>query len=472
MRFSPVHALPFLLALAGCSAGPDYAPPSLPSQNGAFLRAAEADTAAPEARWWEALGDPVLDGLIEQGLADAPAIAVAQARLRQARAGLSASRAALLPALSASAMYVYADLPDDAFGTGAGNNEFYSLGFDAQWELDLWGGKRRSIERARAGEGQALAGLADARVSLSAEIARTYTQLRAREANGSLLDQRHDVESTLVGFARKRLESGAGTRQELSAALQRMEQTEAEQAAVRSEIAALRDTLAVLTGRQPGSLDTLAPAAIPLPPESVAVGDPAAMLARRPDIIAAERRLAGATAGIGVEKSRRFPSISLFGIIGIGGTSLDDLSDGDQAASLALPRLSWRFLDFGQTAAAVRGAKAQRDMALAEYQASVLGALQDAEASLSRFGASRIAFARAVQSARHAEEAAGLDEMRARAGTAAQAEALQSRQQAINAQLAQASRRAGLTLSYIALAKSLGLGWQSAAGGPDAQADQ
>ena len=461
MKLSPRLVLPALLALAGCAVGPDYAPPSLPAHDGQFLRSGDADAAAPAARWWEGLGDPVLDGLVEQGLGDAPAIAIAEARLRQARAGLSASRAALLPVFSTSATYVYADLPDDAFGTQSGNNEFYSLGFDAQWEVDLWGGQRRAVERARAGAEQAQARLADARVSLSAEIARTYTILRAREASHDLLDQRHEAEASLVGIARKRFEGGAGTRQELARALQQMEQTEAERAAVASEVSALRDTLAVLTGRPPGTLDTLEPAAIPLPPESVSVGDPAAMLARRPDIMAAERGLAAATAGIGVEKSRRFPSISLFGIIGIGGTSIDDVFDSDQAATLALPRLTWRFLDFGRTAAAVRGAKAQRDAALAEYQASVLGALQDAEASLSRFGASRIAFARANQSAGRADEVARLEDMRAEAGTAAPAEALQSRRQAINAQLAKANERAGLTLSYIAVAKSLGLGWQS-----------
>ncbi|MCB2059529.1 MAG: efflux transporter outer membrane subunit [Novosphingobium sp.] len=456
-------ALTVPLALAACKAGPDYAPPELPATGDAFLRAGAADAAAPAARWWEEFGDPLLTDLVDKGLQGAPGIAEAEARLRQARAGLAASRASLFPVISTSATYVYADLPNDAFGTASSSNEFYSLGFDAQWELDLWGGQRRAIERARAQAAQAAAQLADAHVRLSAEIARNYTGLRAREASLALLDRRHGLETRLVDIARKRLKGGTGTRQELAQALQQAERSEAERAAVAAEVSALRDALAVLTGTTPGSLDGLEAAAIPLPPEEVAVGDPAAMLARRPDIMAAERRLAGATAGIGVQKARRFPSISLIGLIGIGGTSIGDAFDTDQSATLALPRLSWRFLDFGRTGAAVRGAQAERDAALADYQASVLGALQDVEASLARFGAARIAFARSKQTAGRAQEVAGLQQMRAKAGAAAPAEALIGEREAINARLAEANDRASLTLAYVALAKSLGLGWQTEA---------
>lgn len=456
-------ALIVTLLLAGCKAGPDYARPELPATGDAFLRAGDSDAAAPAARWWEGLGDPLLTDLIDKGLESAPGIAAAEARLRQARAGLAGSRAALLPAFSSSAMYVYADLPNDAFGSGAGNNEFYTLGFDAQWEVDLWGGQRRAIERAHAGTAEAAAQLADAQVRLSAEIARNYTGLRAREASLALLDRRLGLETQLADIAGKRLKGGTGTRQEQAQALQQKEYTEAERAAVGAEVSALRDALAVLTGDTPGSLDGLAAAAIPLPPEQVAVGDPAAMLSRRPDILAAERKLAGTTAGIGVEKARRFPSISLMGLIGLGGTSIGDVFDTDQSATLALPRLSWRFLDFGRTGAAVRGAEAARDAALADYRASVLGALQDVEASLARFGAARIAFARSSQTAGRAGEVAGLEQMRAKAGAAAPAEALQGERNAINARLAEANDRASLALAYIALAKSLGLGWQTGA---------
>jgi len=446
------------LAVAGCAAGPDYAPPAVEA-GPAFHRAGEADAAMPSARWWEGLGDPQLSALVERGLRDAPTIAAAEARVRQARAGLAASRASLLPAVNASALYLRGELPDEALGGTSGSIDLFNLGFDAQWEADLWGGKQRAVERAQAQAGEASARLADAQVSLSAEIARTYVELRAREAGIGLLDRRDAAEARLVTIARSRLAGGTGTRQDLAMALEQAERTGAERAGVDAEASALRDALAVLTGAMPGTLDALAAGAVPLPPAQVSIGDPAAMLARRPDVMAAERRLAAATAGVGVERARRFPAVSLLGLIGIGGSSAGDVLDMSQISAIGLPRLSWSFLDFGRTAAAVRGAEAGRDAGLADYRASVLGALQDAESALARFGAARVGFSRAGQVAIHARERRRLDAMRAEAGTLPQAMALATQRQAVDAELAETQARARLALAYVALAKSLGLGW-------------
>ncbi len=452
--------------LSGCVAGPDHARPEPPVsealEQGRFLRAAEIDASAPVARWWEAMDDTVLSGLIELGLQEAPAIEAVRARVRQARAGVSASRAALLPGLSSSATYVYADLPNQAFGTGAGANEFFTLGFDAQWEIDLWGGKARVLERARANAATAEAMLADAQVGLSAEIARSYVALQARQASENLLRDRKHIDARMILFAQKRLDGGTGTRQELAGAQQRYAQTEAEMAAMQAEVAVLRDALAVLTGDAPGAFDRLPRTAIPLPPAQVRIGDPAAMLARRPDVIAAEKKLAAASASIGEAQARRLPGISLIGLVGIGGTSIGDVFDTSQLSALTVPRLTWNFLDFGRAAAAVRGAKAGRDAALAEYRASVLGALQDAEASLARFGAARIALAQAGGTLLASQDTERLQKLRAEAGAASEAEALEAERQAIDARLAEINSRASLTLAYVALTKSLGLGWQTA----------
>jgi NodT family efflux transporter outer membrane factor (OMF) lipoprotein len=445
-------------ALTGCVAGPDYARPDTATR-GAFVRANDASAETPAARWWEALGDPVLDGLVAKGLADAPQVAVARARLRQARSGITASRASLLPVLSASATYIYADLPDSAFGTGGGEG-FYTVGIDAQWEADLWGGKRREVEQAVARAGEAGAGLANAQVSLSAEIARTYTTLRAREHSLGLLRQRLGEEQRLAGLAETRFKGGTGTRQPLLAARQRIARSEGEIAGIGADIAALQDALAVLTGQAPGALDALEGGVVPLPPVQVAVGDPAALLQRRPDVLAAERRLANATAGVGVAQARRFPSVSLLGLIGIGGTAIGDVFDFDQRTTAAMPRLSWNFLDFGRVSAGIDAAQAGRDAALAEYDAAVLAALRDAEAALARFGGARIAWRAAGEGLAQGQEIARLQKMRADAGTGDPVEAIEARIALVEARLAQANARASLTLSYIALAKALGLGWE------------
>lgn len=454
------------LLLAGCTAGADYAAPPAPASRalstGKFLRAGEAEAGAPLARWWEALNDPQLDALVASGLAEAPGIAAAEARLRQARTGLASVRAGMQPSAGASVLYARANLPEGSIGEGASNIDLFNVGFDAQWEADLWGGKRRDAERAAADAGAAEARLADARVTLSAEIARTYIALRARQAGLALLGERQALETQLAAIARRRFAGGTAPRQAIEAALAQSERTEAQQAGEAAEIAALTDSLAVLTGQAPGEPGALAAGAIPLPPAQLVIGDPGAMLARRPDIRAAERQLAAASAKIGVEAARRYPSISLMGIIGLGGSSAGDIFDPSKLSTIALPRLSWSFLDFGRIGAAIAGAEAGRDAALADYRAQVLAALLDAESALARFGAARVALARAGSGSSHVREIARLQGLRGKAGTLAPSEVLEARRQEVDARIAESAARAELTLAYAALAKALGLGWQAA----------
>ncbi|MCB2078919.1 MAG: efflux transporter outer membrane subunit [Novosphingobium sp.] len=458
-RSVPIAAIA-MLALSGCVAGPDYAPPVREATGAQFLRGDGQDAAVPAAQWWKDLGDAWLDDLIERAMSDSPAVAVAEARVRKARAGIAATRASLLPSVSASALYVYADLPSGAFGTGGGQ-ELFNLGFDAQWEADLWGGKRRDVERSVAQAGAAQAALADARVMLSAEIVRAYVTLRARQSSLELLEQRKAEEVRLADLARDRRAGGTATVQEVLAARQRIDRTSSEIATLTADRDATLDALAVLAGQEPGSLAPVPEGRIPLPPAQAKIGDPAAMLARRPDVMAAERKLAAATAGIGIAEARRFPSVSLMGIIGIGGTSIDDVFDTSQAASLVLPRLSWSFLDFGRNAAALDAAEADRDAALAEYRSSVLIALRDAEAALTRFGAARIALAHTRVASERQDEITRLQGLRAKAGTISQVEATEARIGEIDARLAYRNASANVTLAYVTLAKALGLGWQS-----------
>jgi outer membrane protein TolC len=153
--------------------------------------------------------------------------------------------------------------------------------------------------------------------------------------------------------------------------------------------------LAVLTGRAPGDLDADLAQAAPLPvvPAQVAVGDPATLIAHRPDIRVAERALAASTAQVGVAKAKMFPSISFMGILGLGGTSPDDMIDPSKLLTLAMPQVKWSALNWGRTQAGIRQSKAERDMSEAQYRRAVLGALEDAESSLSRFGSARVRLA-------------------------------------------------------------------------------
>jgi NodT family efflux transporter outer membrane factor (OMF) lipoprotein len=456
-----VPALIALAGLAGCAAGPDYSVPPAPASQalsqGRFLqdRAAAMESAAPASQWWQAIGDAELSRLVELALRESPTVAAAEARLRQARAGATAARAAALPGINASLLYGRVDTPEDSLG----QLDLFNAGFDAQWEFDLWGGRRRDAERAVAETGAADARLADARVVLAAEVARVYAGLRRAEAASTLIARRAVLQGRLVAIAERRLAGGTAPRQPLEAARASLARSEAQLAGQRAEAQVWRGALAVLTGQAPGALDDLSPAAIPLPPARVAIGDPAAMLARRPDIRAAERQLAAASARIGIEQARRLPAISFLGLIGIGGGEPGDLFDPDNLSAIAVPRLSWSVLDFGRGKAAVAGAEAARDAALADYRGQVLAALQDAEAALARFGAARIALGEAGVAARGAGEIARLQALRARGGTLADADALEAERQALDARLAESEARADLALAYAALAKALGLGW-------------
>jgi NodT family efflux transporter outer membrane factor (OMF) lipoprotein len=464
LTFRALVALTLAGMLAGCKAGPDYALPPAPASaalaKAAFLRGGALSPAAPLARWWEGLGDPVLNGLVEAGLRDAPAIAAAEARVRQARAGLSAAHAAQMPSLSSNALWVHTHLPSQSLGGALGGSDLTALGFDAQWELDLWGGQRRTVEKARAGAEAQAARLADAQVTLSAEIVRAYVSLRAREAAAALQGEQRDLDGQAAVLMRQRFAAGTVGQQAVEAAEAQADHSEADLAGTRAEAAIWRDTLAMLTGQAPGALDTLAAAPVPLPPAEVAIGDPGAMLARRPDIRAAERAYAAATAGVGVEQARRYPGISLMGLVGVGGSSVSNLVDSGQLAALLTPRITWDFPDFGRVDADVRSARAGREVALADYRASVLAGLQDAEGALARFGAARVAEARAEDAAQHGEAINALEQQRATAGVIGTGDAIAARRQAIGAKLAEIDARAGLTLAYATLAKALGLGWQ------------
>lgn len=479
MRNSLLLVLIGATALAGCTTvGPDYrgAPPAAgtASARGAFLRGgADAEARAPSARWWEALGDPVLDTLIDKALADSPDVAAANARIAQARAGLAANRTALLPTVGVSAAAPYINIPGGLLSTGnqngsqsGGRDEInvYNVGFDASWELDLFGGTRRKIEAASARAEAAEASAADAQVTLSAEIARAYVALRGRQAVIALMDRQDAVDADLVALAQQRLQAGTAPEQPLDQLRAQRAQAQGDRAKAQADAVVLMDQIAVLTGQEPGALEaTLGPVApVPMPPASVAVGDPARLLRERPDVRAAERQLAAASADIGVQVANRFPKITFTGLLGIGGNHIGDIFDPASIIGLALPQIKWSLFDGGRTAAQIRSAKGAYAEAEARYRGAVLGALQDAEGALTRFGGQRITLGKALEGEAQAARAVVLQRQRASAGTASRSDALTAERQRLQLAMAAAGAQVELTSGFVAVEKALGLGWNAA----------
>ncbi|MDH0863226.1 efflux transporter outer membrane subunit [Mitsuaria sp. GD03876] len=456
-----------MLLLAGCTTvGPDYAgAPAIAAdalQQARFARDDARDKPASPvaAHWWRALNDPALDALVDEALGQSPTLQAAEARLRAARATFQQQEASGRPKGSASALAA-------GVWQGPGTDHdtslhLYSVGFDATWEVDLFGGTRRAVESASAQAEAVRADLADAQVSLTAEVASTYVGLRAQQRRQALLRDTADGDAQALALVRQRLDQGVATADDVEQRTQQREATHAALADVAAQIAASLDRLALLTGQAPGALDARLAAATPsLPsaPAEVAIGDPASLLQRRPDIRAAERRLASHTAQIGQETAKYFPKLSLLGNVGVAATSPGQLFRTDNLALAAVPYLSWNFLDFGRTAALVKQAEAGRDEAVANYKAAVLTALQDANTSLARFGRQRQALQHLLAQQGSAQRALDLTRQRRQAGVTTEVDLLDARRHDIDARLKSLDGEADLLKDFVALQKSLGLGW-------------
>jgi outer membrane protein, multidrug efflux system len=457
------------LLLAGCVVGPDYKqPPAVIDAAQPFRRADAPNTEEPEGRWWPQLGDAQLNRLIESTLGSSPSVDVARARLRQARAGLLEQRANELPSTGSSAAYVHSRNLNTlagaaADGSGGGLN-LYSLAFDATWEIDLFGGKHRAAEGAAAAAQGSRADLADVFVSLSAEVAQAYIQLRDAQQRLALTQRSLDIEGRVVQLMQVRREGGTASQLDVERVRNQRETTQASVGPLQAQITGQLDRLALLAGRVPGELDaelSLA-APVPSPPAQVPIGDPASLLRRRPDIAVAERRLAQQTAGIGQNMAALFPKVNLLGDVGFAALNPAELFNGSNFTYATAPILQWTPWDFGRTQARISAARAARDEAGANYRRVVLGALEDAETSLSRYGRQRDTvndYARVRASAARVYD---LTELRLRGGTASTTDVLDADTRRVQAELNYQQSLAQLSEYYVTLQKSLGLGWSGA----------
>lgn len=470
MQTTFTRTIPFALIASlfgACAAvGPNYSGAPAVADNAVQARHFVRDT-APEATaplaasWWQALNDATLNSLIEQALKDSPNLHAAEARLRASRASLSQQEAKGRPSGSVSTLGL-------GLWQGPGTDEstsshLYSLGFDATWELDLFGGTRRAVESASAQAQAVQADLADAQVSLAAEVAQAYLQLRTQQRRLALLQDSARLDQQALALTWQRFDHGVATADEVEQRKAQGESTQASIADLGSQLTASLDRLALLTGQAPGTLDaTLNTNAAQLPSlaATVQVGDPATLLQRRPDIRAAERRLAASNAQIGVQEANYFPKVTLLGDIGFAGTSVGKLTNGNSLALIAVPYLSWNVLDFGRTASAVRQANANRDEALANYQSAVLGALQDANTSLSRYGQQRQVVQRLLAQQTSAGNRLALEGQRRHAGVASELDLLDAQRNDIDARMKALDGEASLLQDFVALQKSLGLGWR------------
>jgi NodT family efflux transporter outer membrane factor (OMF) lipoprotein len=469
------------LVLPGCTVGPDYrgAPAVAQDSTGSktFVRAANSGTtmtSAPPNQWWLALNDPLLNELIAAAFEHSPDVHIAQARLRESRAQLDQQNANELPKLSANAAALRTREPDlNAFNSsdngssgstssGRGPLQLYTAGFDASWEIDLFGGTRRAIEAASTNAQAVDADLEDTQVSLAAEVARTYIELRDEQTRLELSQRQAQTEQKILTLTQQRRARGTAADVDVERLTTQVENTRATITPLDAQVTDSLDRLAVLTGRAPGALDEQLAAARPLPalPETVSIGDPSALLQQRPDIRAAERRLASSNAEIGEHVADFFPKVTLLGDIGFSASDPGHLIRKSNFSWVAVPYLQWNVFDFGRTLGSVHAAEASRDEAAAQYTKAVLEALQDANSSLSRYGHQRehvVTLQKVETSATHS---AVLMRQRYTAGVSTLIDLLDTQRQEFTAQQNVVAGQAELLKDFVSLQKSLGLGWQ------------
>ncbi len=446
----------FLLAslLAGCAIGPNYSRPEVETpinykEAGVWIVAKPAD-AAPKGRWWEAFHDPVLSALIEQVQVSNQELRGAEARYRAATASVSAARAGLFPTLGAGA-----DAGRSRRGD-TGNSRSYSATLNASWEVDLWGRIRRLVEASRAGEEASAADLESARLSLQAELASNYFQLRVTDVQRELLDDTVKAFDRGLTIARNRYNAGVAAKVDVVQAESQLKSVQAQAIDLELTRATLEHAIAVLAGKPPAAfkLDPIAKFQPRLP--VVPPGLPSTLLERRPDVAAAERRMAATNARIGASQAAVFPSLSLSGSAGFSGSSLSNLFSAPNRVWALGVGLTGTILDFGARKAQVDISRAAYDEAVASYRQAVLQSFQEVEDNLA--GLRWLAEEGIVQAdaARLARESVTLTVNQYKAGTVGyvnvvQVQATQLAEERATVQLL--GRRLGAT---VALVRALG----------------
>jgi multidrug efflux system outer membrane protein len=464
MHSTPIRtgAAGLMLLLAGCAVGPAYQPPT-PAELGvpASWRGKTAEPVTPDdlSQWWAGLGDARLTALIDEALARNPDLAGARAALRASRARVSVAAAGRLPSVNASA----------SAGAGqSGSNdvrEQYQAGFDAAWEPDLFGGQRHAVTAATADAAAAELNLAQARVSLAAEVARNYLQLRSLQARLDITRRNLRSQEETAALTGWRAQAGLVSTLVVAQTAAALEQTRAQLPALELSLATALNRLSVLTGRAPGALQDDLAAAAPLPslPPSLVIGIPADTLRQRPDVQAAERKLAAETARSGVAVANRYPSFRLSGSIGLEALTLGGLGDSAALNRSLLAGISSPLLDGGRLRQQAEIQSAVQDQALAAYRATVLTALEDVENALANLAAQQQRLAALTVGATAAVQAADLARLRYQAGITDYPTVLETERSRLSLEDSRQSTEADRALALVQLYKALGGGWSAPA---------
>lgn len=484
------RALNALLAtamLAGCTVGPNYRPPEMVVPAG-FVGPQPPGAAIDPAHWWSVFHDPELDTLIARALKDSPDIAIAASRVRQARLQEIVARANGKPTLNADANVSHVEFSKNAgisqlaraFGGGGSSTggssssssgialpgsgiTTYSLGFDASWELDLFGGGRRGVEGAVARTEAAVWTKRDAAVTLAAEVAQAYFALRLDQTQVGVIEQELLRQRRALEIAGHTAKVGLTPGIDVTRQRASITATEARLEPIRADIDVRIHALAILLGQPPATFqaELSAPAAPLAPLVAIPAGLPSDLLRRRPDIRAAERNLAASSADIGVAVADLYPKFSLTGMGQLISSALGNLFTGNSLQLTGTGLAQFPLIDWGKRKATVNSRKEDREQAYQQYRATVLGALRDVEDPLAQIDAERRRNAALRRAVVDSEASAHAIEAQYRTGFVAQDSLLNAETDVLSAREQLASSDAQLRQITATLFKALGGGWQA-----------
>lgn len=472
-----------LLALAaivailnsGCAVGPNYHRPetSTPAHWSEPLAGGETNSTAAVVMWWKTFNDPELDSLVDRAVQSNLDLRIAEARVREARTQYRIASADLWPTASASGSYaragtshhqpVLGSLPRPA--NVPFENDVYQAGFDASWELDVFGGKRRAVEAAKADVAAIEFGQRATVMTLLGDVARNYADLRGYQRRLAIANENITAQEAALAITRNRFTNGVTSDLDVQQASTLLASTLAEVPTLESAIQASIHRLSVLLGQPPGALQTELSSSIPIPaaPPEVPVGLPSDLMLRRPDVQAAERQLAAATANIGVATADLFPKFSLTGVAGFQSVSASDwFTSGSKFWSVG-PSIQWKIFDAGRIRASIKVQNARQEQALANYEQTVLAAFEDVENALVFYAKEQVRQRSLGDAVKSSQNSLVLAQKLYANGLTDFLNVLEAERSLYQAQdqLVQSERTVSVDL--IALYKSLGGGWQVAA---------
>jgi NodT family efflux transporter outer membrane factor (OMF) lipoprotein len=465
MKRSDTFALALALLAAACKVGPDYEEPRTDvsaawrEELGPGLTNGPADL----AQWWQHLGDPLLDSLIERAAVQSLDVRESLARVQEARALRGIARGERLPAIDGRAGYERRGGSDNTpLGEFVPDSDLYSLGFDAFWELDLWGRLQRSVEAADADLAATIEDARDVAVTVAAEVARSYVELRSFQLRSAIARRNVGLQQETLALVQARFDSGLVNARDVAQARANVESTRSRVPALEAEERAAENRLAVLLGVVPGELarELAEPRPVPVPTVAVAVGVPADLLRRRADVRRAERELAAEHARIGAAEAELYPRLSISGMLGLAAEDVADLWQNESGEYSIGPSLRWNLFDGGRLKNRVAAQEARTEQAFVRWERAVLIALEETENALTAFvreQARRGALAEAADQARLAVELArtqyveGLSDFQSVLDSERSVAALED-------ELAESD--AAIATHLVALYKALGGGWE------------